>query len=83
LPNALIPTISYLGLQFGHLLSGAIVIEIIFAWPGVGQLVLAAVSGRDMPVISAYVLVSGAIYVVVNLLVDAMYVVLDPRVRLQ
>jgi peptide/nickel transport system permease protein len=83
LPNALIPTISYLGLQFGHLLSGAIVIEIIFAWPGVGQVVLAAVSGRDMPIISAYVLVSGAIYVVVNLLVDMLYVVLDPRVRLQ
>ncbi len=83
LPNALIPTVSYLGLQFGHLLSGAIVIEIIFAWPGVGQVVLAAVSGRDMPVISAYVLLSGAIYVVVNLLVDVLYVVLDPRVRLQ
>ena len=83
LPNALIPTISYLGLQFGHLLSGAIVIEIIFAWPGVGQVVLAAVSGRDMPVISAYVLVSGVIYVAVNLLVDVMYLVLDPCIRLQ
>ena len=83
LPNALVPGISYLGLQFGHLLGGAIVIEMIFAWPGIGQVVLAAVSGRDMPVIAAYVLLSGLVYVVVNLLVDVLYVVLDPRVRLR
>ncbi len=83
LPNALVPSISYLGLQFGHLLGGAIVIEMIFAWPGIGQVVLAAVSGRDMPVIAAYVLLSGLVYVVVNLLVDVLYVVLDPRVRLR
>ena len=55
----------------------------IFAWPGIGQVVLAAVSGRDMPVIAAYVLLSGLVYVVVNLLVDVLYVVLDPRVRLR
>ena len=82
LPNALVPSITYLGLQFGHLLGGAIVIEAIFAWPGVGQVVLTAVSGRDIPMIAGYVLVSGLIYVVVNLAVDVFYVVLDPRVRL-
>ena len=83
LPNALVPSVTVLGLQFGHLLSGAIVIETIFAWPGVGRTVLAAVSGRDMPVIAGYVLLSGLIYVVVNLVVDVLYVLLDPRVRLK
>ncbi len=82
LPNALVPSVSYLGLQFGHLLGGAIVIETIFAWPGVGRVVLTAVSGRDMPVIAGYVMLTGLIYVMVNLLVDMLYVVLDPRVRL-
>jgi len=82
LPNALIPSITFLGLQFGHMLGGAIVIESIFAWPGVGQVVLTAVSGRDIPVIAGYVLLSALIYVVVNLAVDVFYVVLDPRVRL-
>ena len=82
LPNALIPGITFLGLQFGHMLGGAIVIESIFAWPGVGQVVLTAVSGRDIPVIAGYVLLSALIYVVANLAVDVFYVVLDPRVRL-
>ena len=82
LPNALVPSITFLGLQFGHLLGGAIVIEAIFAWPGVGQVVLTAVSGRDIPVIAGYVLLTGLIYVVVNLAVDVFYVVLDPRGRL-
>ena len=61
---------------------GAIVIESIFAWPGVGQVVLTAVSGRDIPVIAGFVLLSGLVYVVVNLAVDLSYLVLDPRVRL-
>jgi peptide/nickel transport system permease protein len=82
-PNALIPAISYLGLQFGHLLAGAVVIESIFSWPGVGRVVLAAVSGRDMPIIAGYVLVSGLIYVIVNLTVDVLYVMVDPRIRLR
>jgi len=82
LPNALVPSITFLGLQFGHMLGGAIVIESIFAWPGIGQVVLTAVSGRDIPVIAGFVLVYGLIYVVVNLAVDVFYVVLDPRVRL-
>lgn len=83
LPNALVPSVTVLGLQFGHLLSGAIVIETIFAWPGVGRVVLAAVSSRDMPVIAGYVLLAGLTYIVVNLVVDVLYVLLDPRVRLQ
>jgi peptide/nickel transport system permease protein len=83
LPNALVPTITYLGLHFGNLLGGAVVIEAIFAWPGAGQVVLQSISGRDMPVIAGYVLVSALIYVTVNLLVDVAYVILDPRVRLK
>lgn len=82
LPNALVPSIIFLGLQFGHMVGGAIVIESIFAWPGVGQVVLTAVSGRDIPVIAGFVLMSALVYVVVNLAVDLSYLVLDPRVRL-
>ena len=69
-------------LVFGHLLAGAVVIETIFAWPGVGRVVLAAVSGRDMPIIAGFVLLSSVVYVVVNLTVDVFYVVVDPRIRL-
>ena len=82
LPNALVPSIIFLGLQFGHMVGGAIVIESIFAWPGVGQVVLTAVSGRDIPVIAGFVLMSALVYVVVNLAVDLSYLVLGPRVRL-
>ena len=82
LPNALVPSVTFLGLQFGHMVGGAIVIESIFAWPGIGQVVLTAVSGRDIPVIAGFVLLSGLVYVVVNLAVDIFCVVLDPRVRL-
>lgn len=82
LPNALIPAVTYLGLNFGHLLAGAVVIESIFAWPGVGRVILVAVSGRDLPVIAGYVLLTGGIFVIVNLIVDLLYTLLDPRIRL-
>lgn len=82
LPNALIPAVTYLGLHFGNLLAGAVVIESIFAWPGIGRVVLTAVSGRDVPVIAGYVLLSGVVYVLVNLTVDVIYVLVDPRIRL-
>lgn len=82
LPNALLPIITLLGLRFGQLLAGAVLIESIFAWPGMGSALVAAISGRDLPVIGAYVLCIGVAFVVVNLLVDLSYAALDPRIRL-
>lgn len=82
LPNALLPIITLLGLRFGQLLAGAIVIETIFAWPGMGTALIAAISGRDLPVIGAYVLLAGVAFIIVNLITDVSYGLLDPRVRL-
>lgn len=82
LPNALLPILTLLGLRFGQLLAGAIVIETIFAWPGMGTALIAAISGRDLPVIGAYVLLAGVAFVIVNLLTDISYGLLDPRVKL-
>ena len=82
LPNAMLPILTILGLRFGQILAGAIVIEGIFSWPGMGSAVLSAISARDLPVIAAYVFLAGTFFVVVNLLTDVGYVVLDPRVRL-
>ena len=82
LPNAMLPILTILGLRFGQILAGAIVIEGIFSWPGMGSAVLTAISARDLPVIAAYVLLAGVFFVIVNLLTDIGYVVLDPRVRL-
>ena len=82
LPNALLPITTLLGLRFGQLLAGAIVIESIFAWPGMGSALISAISGRDLPVIGAYVLIAGVLFIVVNLVTDLGYGFLDPRVRL-
>jgi peptide/nickel transport system permease protein len=82
LRNAAIPIASVLGLRFGHILAGAVIVESIFAWPGMGSVVLTAISGRDLPVIGGYVLIAGLLFVGANLLVDVSYVALDPRVRL-
>lgn len=81
LRNALIPTITFLGLQFGALLGGTVILEKVFAWPGLGQLALDAVSYRDYPVIQGVVTVLAAVTVLINLLVDLSYGVLDPRVK--
>jgi ABC-type dipeptide/oligopeptide/nickel transport system permease component len=82
LPNALLPVVTLIGLRFGQLLAGAIVIESIFSWPGMGTALVQAISGRDLPVIGAYVLLAGVAFIVVNLLTDLSYALLDPRVRL-
>ena len=82
-PNTLIGTMTYIGLQLGVLLSGAIVIEMIFALPGIGRLGLSAVLNRDYPVIQGVVLVAAAGYVAVNLAIDLCYGLIDPRVRLR
>ena len=81
LRNAAIPIVTLLGLQFAQLLGGAVVTETIFAWPGVGRLVVEAIFNRDFPVVQGVVLVVSLIFVAVNLLVDLAYVALDPRIR--
>lgn len=81
LPNAAIPIITVLGLQVGYMLGGAIVVETIFALPGVGRMTLDAVVERNYPVVQSTVLVIGALFILVNLLTDVLYGVIDPRVR--
>jgi peptide/nickel transport system permease protein len=81
LKNAAIPIVTLLGLQFAQLLGGAVVTETIFAWPGIGRLVVEAIFNRDFPVVQGVVLVVSLIFVAVNLLVDLSYAVLDPRIR--
>lgn len=81
LSNASIPLITMVGLNFGLLLSGAIITETIFAWPGVGRLTLQAISARDLPVIQAGVASIATVFVLVNFLVDVLVTWLDPRVR--
>ncbi|WP_274627400.1 ABC transporter permease [Arvimicrobium flavum] len=80
-PNTLITTITYIGLQLGVLISGAIVVEVIFSIPGIGRLGMNAVLNRDYPVIQGVVLVAACGYVLVNLLIDLAYAFIDPRVR--
>ncbi len=81
LKNALIPLVTVIGLQMGELLGGAVVIETVFAWPGVGRLILQAVSQRDYPVVQAAVFVMAMIFVITNLFVDLAYQYIDPRIR--
>jgi peptide/nickel transport system permease protein len=81
LRNAAIPTVTVIGLQVGALLGGAVIIEQIFAWPGMGQLAIQAISNRDFTVVQAFVLLMAVVIVVVNLLVDLTYALLDPRLR--
>jgi ABC-type dipeptide/oligopeptide/nickel transport system permease component len=82
-PNALIPVITIVGLQFGSLLAGTIVTETIFSWPGIGRLAVQAISARDYPLLQGCILIIAVSYVVVNLLTDLVYACVDPRVRLQ
>jgi len=82
LKNALIPTVTVIGLQFGYLLGGAIITETIFSWPGVGRWLVLAVSARDFRAVQGGVLLLATVFVVVNLVVDLLYAVADPRVRL-
>jgi ABC-type dipeptide/oligopeptide/nickel transport system permease component len=82
-PNALIPVITIVGLQFGSLLAGTIVTETIFSWPGIGRLAVQAISARDYPLLQGCILIIALSYVAVNLLTDLVYAMVDPRVRLQ
>lgn len=80
--NALIPVITILGLEFGFLLSGVVVVETVFSWPGVGRLVFNSINQRDIPVVQTSVILFSFVFVALNLLVDLLYARLDPRVRL-
>ncbi len=82
LKNAAIPTVTMIGLQVGWLLGGAMIAEVVFAYPGMGRLAIAAVGYRDVPVIQSFVLVTSLIVVAINLFVDIVYCWLDPRIRL-
>jgi ABC-type dipeptide/oligopeptide/nickel transport system permease component len=82
LRNAALPVITVTGLSLGFMLSGAIVVETVFSWPGMGRLIVQAVPGRDFPVIQAGVFVFGLVFVGINLVVDVLYSIVDPRVRL-
>ncbi len=81
LKNALLPAITVLALSLGHMLGGAVVIESSFAWPGVGSLLVDAISGRDIPLVQGCVLTIVGVFVTINLLVDLTYTYLDPRIR--
>ncbi|GLU31870.1 glutathione ABC transporter permease GsiC [Trinickia caryophylli] len=81
LRNALIPVVTMMGLQFGYLLGGSIVVEAVFNWPGLGRLLVDAVSMRDYPIIQAEVLLFSFEFIVINLVVDVLYAVINPTIR--
>jgi peptide/nickel transport system permease protein len=80
--NALVTVITVVGLEFGTLLSGSIILETVFAWPGIGSLLLQGIGARDYPLITGVVMVYTTLFILVNLLVDVLYAATDPRIRL-
>jgi ABC-type dipeptide/oligopeptide/nickel transport system permease component len=81
LRNMLIPLVTVVGLQLGALLGGAVITETIFAWPGVGRLIVTAITARDYPLVQAATLLVSVYFVAINLLLDVLYVYIDPRIR--
>jgi peptide/nickel transport system permease protein len=81
LPNALLPVVTLLGLQLGSLLAGAVITEVVFAWPGIGSLLIESINQRDYPLIQGVVLFIAVSYVLINLLTDLLLYWLDPRIR--
>ena len=82
IPNTMIPLVTILGVQFAGLLGGTVIVETIFAWPGVGRLAINAISRRDYPIILGTTMFFASFYILINLFVDVLYVVIDPRIRL-
>lgn len=82
-PNVMIPVVTAIGLEFGHLIAFSVVTESVFAWPGMGKLIIDSILQLDRPVVVAYLMVTVLLIVCINLFVDALYVVLDPRLRVQ
>jgi len=81
LKNAVIPVLTVIGLQVGLLLGGAILTETIFGWPGIGRYIYDAIAARDYPVIQSGILVIATIFIFINLIVDLLYVAIDPRIK--
>ncbi len=81
LRNAFIPIVTVIGLQFGSLLGGAVLTETVFAWPGIGRLIVDSISARDYPMVQGVVLVFAVLYILVNLIVDVLYAYIDPRIH--
>ena len=82
LRNAWLPVVTMVGLEFGFLLGGVVVIETVFSWPGIGRLVFTAINQKDIPVVQASVIVLSVIFIALNLIVDLIYARIDPRVKL-
>jgi ABC-type dipeptide/oligopeptide/nickel transport system permease component len=82
LKNALIPVVTILGLQFGNVLSGAVVVEVIFGRPGIGSYLVSAIQAKDIPAVQSVVLFIAVLYILINLAVDVLYGLLDPRIRM-
>ena len=82
LKNAMIPILTLAGLQLVLMINVAVVVEVIFQWPGVGSLLIEALLGRDFPVVQGCVLMAGAMIVGINLLIDVLYAAVDPRIRI-
>jgi len=82
MPNTMLPIITLLGLQLGALLAGAVITEVVFSWPGIGQLTIDAIHTRDYPLVQSCILLISLSYVLVNIVTDILYSVLDPRIRL-
>jgi ABC-type dipeptide/oligopeptide/nickel transport system permease component len=79
--NAMIPIITVVGLELGTLLSGSIIVETVFAWPGIGSLLITGVTARDYPLVTGLVLMYTVVFVTINLIIDALYALVDPRIR--
>jgi peptide/nickel transport system permease protein len=79
----MIPVVTILGLELGSLIAFSVVTETVFAWPGMGKLIIDSINQLDRPVIVSYLMVTVTMFIVINLVVDVLYSVLDPRVRLQ
>jgi peptide/nickel transport system permease protein len=83
LRNALIPVVTILGLSFGQILSGTVIVETVFAWPGIGRYLVSAINGRDFPAVQATVLLVAVAFVIANLFTDLALVYIDPRIRFE
>jgi peptide/nickel transport system permease protein len=81
LPNAMVPVLTLIGINLGGLMAGSVIVEAVFAWPGIGQLLVDAIQGRNLLLVQGCVLFFAVIYIVVNILVDLVYGFVDPKIR--
>jgi peptide/nickel transport system permease protein len=81
LRNALIPVVTIVGLEFGEILANTVIVETVFAWPGMGSLLVTGVGSRDYPLVTGLVLLYAIIFVLINLAVDGLYAAIDPRIK--